>query len=110
MEESHKIAERILSYSSSLLLCSFFTISIFRHRVKFVDVTFFAGTAAGATECHFAKAAYLAHGVRRIVGIDDIDFVVAFVGVAQKPLLSKLGFYQVLWYRVNDALIHCVGR
>ena len=76
------------------------------HRVEFVDVAFFARTAAGAAECDFSQTSYFAHGVGGIEHVHHIQFVAALVGIAQKALRRKFGFNQRGVDRFYYRLIH----
>lgn len=55
-------------------------------RIEPVEIQFLTGAAAGGAEGDFAQAAYFAQYVGRVLPCDDVNLVVALVGMAQSPL------------------------
>ena len=78
----------------------------FVHGVVFVDVGGFACAATGVAKGYFAQASDFAHGVWRVVRIDDVDFVAGLVGCAQKSFGCQFGFYQSHIDGGYDVLCH----
>ena len=75
------------------------------HGVEFVDIGFETAAAAGLTEGFFAKTAYFPHHIGGVVSVNNVDYVSAFVGIAEFLFRGELGFQKLYRYRV-DNLFH----
>lgn len=65
------------------------------HEVELVDVAIFAGSTAGIPERPLPEPSDLAHGVGRIVGVYDINFIVGFVCVTQETFRRQFLKYKI---------------
>lgn len=79
------------------------------HRVELVDVAVEARASSGAPERNLAQAPDLAHRGGGVERIDDINLVVAFVGLAEHAVGRELRLHHI---RVNpvDNLHFCHSR
>ena len=59
------------------------------HCVELIDIATKPSATSGMAECNLAQTAYLAHHIRRIVGIYNVNLVAALVGVTQKPFRGE---------------------
>ena len=75
------------------------------HGVEFVDICLETAAAACLTEGFFAQTADFPHYVGGVVRVHNVDYVAAFVGVAEFLFRSELGFQELYRYRV-DNLFH----
>ena len=75
-----------------------------RHGVKFIYVAVETCAAAGITECDFPQSSDLTHGMGRIEGVNDINLVVTFVGMAQESVGRQFCLYQRGVYFLYDGL------
>lgn len=71
-------------------------------RIEPIQVEFLSGAAAGGAESDFAQAPYFAQYVWRVLPRDDVDFVVALVGVAQPALGRQFCLEQGFIYGFYD--------
>ena len=60
------------------------------HKVELVDVAVLACAASRLPKRYLAQATYLAHGIWRVVGVDDIYLVAGLVGLSQQSLRRQL--------------------
>ncbi len=78
--------ETVAAGNHLLLRVPYYQLTAWRvHEIVIVDIATFARTAAGCTERNLAQSSDFPHHIGRLVGPDYIDFVVTFIGMAQKP-------------------------
>ena len=75
--------------------------------VELVDVGALAGAAACGAEGEFALAADLAHHVGALVAVDNVDFVVAFVGHAHLALRRQFALEKLFVNGLDNFFFHC---
>ena len=71
------------------------------HDVIFVNIHRLARSSSRSAERNLAQTADLLHGIRRVLGSNDIYLVMTSIGHTQALLLSQLRFQQLLAYRCN---------
>jgi len=69
------------------------------HSVEFIYVHRKSASSTGIAECFFAQTSDLLHDIRRVVMVDHIDLIVAFVGIPEFLGRGKLGFQNIHAYR-----------
>ena len=62
------------------------------HGVKLVQIVCLSSASTGFAEHNLAQSSYLQKHVRRIMGVNDVNLVVTFVGHSQLAFLSQFLF------------------
>ena len=74
--------------------------------IKLINIHALTRTTASRAESDLTEPAYLLHDIRRVIGSDDIDLIMTFVGHTQLFLGRQLTLEDVSADRLDNLFFH----